>query len=445
MKKRNLFALLSAVLMMGTACTHEEPNGGNGVEVAATKFVVAATSSEATYLLTMDNLKTGATSIYGNGYEVDNATHWVFYGNKYAYRLVYNQGNAGITTSYVLDEYGEIKERNINHEIQNRFTTHGIYGDQIITAASGATAHTDDAGNSQYGVTITKINVENQTLNTQTFITENMLGTGEYCTLSGIVESNGKIFTAVCPEGVSVYGIANNSHLLSQEALELVNTEGGISGTVNPNQVWVAIYNNSDFENPTIITDNRISYATSRYRSQYYPNIAADDAGNVYVFSSSYSTVQEGIQKTNLPSGVLKINAGGTTFDSDYYVNFEDASVADRAMYRVWHIKDDYFLMQMYTDKGDDKSHTVNTNSLGIFKASSRSFSWVNGLPAADVINSMSRNAYCHDGVAYIGIATTEEGAQPTIYVIDPVTATATTGAVVTSTAISAMGQLTNQ
>ena len=233
--------------------------------------------------------------------------------------------------------------------------------------------------------------------------------------------------------------------MLRQGALELVNTEGGISGTVNPNQVWVAIYNNSDFENPTIITDNRISYATSRYRSQYYPNIAADDAGNVYVFSSSYSTVQEGIQKTNLPSGVLKINAGGTTFDSDYYVNFEDASVADRAMYRVWHIKDDYFLMQMYTDKGDDKSHTVNTNSLGIFKASSRSFSWVNGLPAAEVINSMSRNAYCHDGVAYIGIATTEEGAQPTIYVIDPVTATATTGAVVTSTAISAMGQLTNQ
>ena len=73
MKKRNLFALLSAVLMMGTACTHEEPNGGNGVEVAATKFVVAATSSEATYLLTMDNLKTGATSIYGNGYEIGRA------------------------------------------------------------------------------------------------------------------------------------------------------------------------------------------------------------------------------------------------------------------------------------------------------------------------------------------------------------------------------------
>ena len=445
MKKRNLFSLLSALLIMTTACTNDEPNGGNNVQTAATKYVVAATSSEATYLLTLDDLSSGESTIYGNGYEVDNASQWVFYKNKYAYRLVYNQGNAGITTSYVLDEYGDIKERNISHEIQNRFTTNGIYGNHIITAASGATDNTDDKGNVQYGITFTKIDVENQTLTTQTVVTENLLGTGEYCTVSGIVESNGKIYTAVCPEGVSVYGVANHSDKLSTEALDLVNSEGGISGTVNPNNVWVAIYNSSDFSNPTIITDNRISYATSRYRSQYYPNIAADNSGNIYVFSSSYATVQEGIQKTNLPSGVLRINAGTEEFDASYYVNFEDPSVADRAMYRAWHIKDDYFLMQMYTDKGDDKSHTVNTNSLGIFKAGSKSFTWLKGVPSATEINSMSRNAFCHNGLAYIGIATITEGSQPTIYVIDPETATATAGAIVTSTAISAMGQLTNQ
>lgn len=453
MKKQNWGRLLFSTLIVGslmTACSDDTTipdsgNGGNeGGSESVSKYIVAGASSEATYLLATDRLDAGEVSIINDGMEVDNATNWVFFKDKYVYRLVYNQGNAGVTTSYQLDATGELKERNIRHEIQNRFTTYGTYGNYIITAASGATDRKDTAGNPQYGITFTLIDPENQVLSTRTVVSENMVGTGEYCTISGIVEANGKIYSAVCPEGVSIYGMQNNSDLLSEEAKKLVNEAGGISGTVHPDQVWIAIYDGTDFDSPRIITDDRLSYATSRYRSQYYQTIDADDEGNVYVFSSSYATTQDGIQKTTRPSGVLRIKAGTNAFDEDYYVNLEDENVAGRAMYKVWHITGDYFLLQMYADKTDNKSYKANTNKLGIFKASEGRFTWVEGLPAAETISSFSKNAYIDNGVAYIAVTSTTDGTQPTIYAIQPATALATPGLVVVADGgIGAVGKLT--
>ena len=374
--------------------------------------------------------------------EVDNASYWVFYNNKYAYRLVYNQGNAGVTTSYYLDSNGELVRRNISHEIQSRFTTYGVYDKYIVTAAAGATSNLDSNGNPAYGILFTTIDAENQVLDTKTINGENLLGTGEYVTVSGIVQHGNKLYTGVCPVGVSVYGVENNGHLLSDEAKALINSENGISGSINPNKVYVAIYNGLDFENPTIISDDRISYATSRYRSQYYQTIDKDEYGNIYVFSSSYASTLDGIQKTDLPSGVIRIKAGENSFDKDYYVNFEDDAVAGRAMNKVWHIKEDYFLMQMYAEKGDDKSYTVNTNRLGVFKASTGQFTWVTGLPSFETISSLSRNAYIENGKAYMVVTQVTEGAKPTVYEISPENGVATQGVIVTADGVSAIGKL---
>lgn len=451
MKKNNLLSTLACALLAGTllaACSEDDnlPAGteeGGGAAGGGSKYVVAGTSSEATYLLTTDRLDAGQVSIVGEGMEVDNATTWLFFDDKYVYRLVYNQGNAGVTTSYQLNASGELEERSIRHEIQHRFTTYGTCGSYILTAASGATDQKDEAGHPKYGITFTLIDTEKQTLSTQTVDGENMVGTGEYCTLSGLVASNGKVFSAVCPEGVSVYGVRNNGDLLSEEARQLINEEGGISGTVHPDRVWVAIYDGTDFDHPTIIHDDRISYATSRYRSQYYQTLDVDADGNVYVFSSSYATTQTGIQKTTLPSGVVRIKAGTEAFDPDYYVNLEDEAVAGRAMYKVWHVAADYFLLQMYAEKTADKSYKANTHKLGIFKAGEGRFTWVEGMPAADEIGSLSKNAYVDNGVAYIAVTPVTEGAKPTVYAIDPHTAKATAGLQITADGVGALGKLT--
>ena len=91
-------------------------------------------------------------------------------------------------------------------------------------------------------------------------------------TVSGFESIGDKVYTALCPLGFSDYGIESGA-AEGYEDLIAEDEETGeksISATVHPNQVWIGIYdgiNNFD-KKPTIITDNRISYATSRYRSQ---------------------------------------------------------------------------------------------------------------------------------------------------------------------------------
>lgn len=444
MKKKNALWAAAAMIgaVVGTACSDETENPTTGPTpgAATAQYVVAATSGEATYLLTTDELGAGQASIVNAGMEVDNATTWVFYKDKYVYRLQYNQGNAGLSSSYGLDEGGNLQERSIKNEIQNRFTTYGVYGNYVITAASGAMAWRDDTQHPPYGITFTLIDAENQVLTTQTVTSENMVGNGEYCTVSGIVESKGKLYTAVCPEGLSVYGANVDGGRYIVDA-GLVNEAGGISGTQHPNSAWVAIYEGTDFEKYKIIRDDRISYATSRYRSQYYQTIDTDSEGNIYVFSSSHAASQSGIQKTDRPSGVVRIPAGGDAFDADYYCDIEALS-GGRSMYRVWHVTGDYFLLQMYAEDNDDKSYKANTNRLAIFKADEKKFTWVEtGLPAFESIGSFGKVPCMDNGMAYLAV-TTVDGRQPAVYVIDPVTATAGKGLAVTCSSIGAVGKL---
>src|SRR5690606_33305330 len=98
-------------------------------------YVIVAGSDEASYLLTSESLNTGSITNAKNGEETENGTYWVYYQDKYLFRLVYNQGNAGISSSYILDDQGKVKERNNTYEIK-RFTSYGTYKDYIITSST---------------------------------------------------------------------------------------------------------------------------------------------------------------------------------------------------------------------------------------------------------------------------------------------------------------------
>lgn len=441
---KNYLVALAAIssAFFATSCNDDVDNNVDNIEseTTAQNYIIAASSNEATYLLQSDRLHEGEQSIVRTGLEVESATAWVFYKEKYAYRLVYNQGNAGVGSSYMLDNAGKLKERNIKFEISNRFTTYGVYGSNIITAASGATSFYDEGNDlPKYGVTFTIIDPEAQTLSTKTVVTENLVGNGEYFTVSGIVESDGKLYTGLCPQGLSAYGASINDgeYVLDESLL----SSGAISATQHPDKVWVAIYKDMDLDNPTIIEDDRISYATSRYRSQFYQTIAADASGDIYVFSASNAKSYEGIQKTTKPSGVIRIKAGEEKFDADYYCNIE--AIADgRRIFKVWHVAEDYFLLQMYTNVTDSNDATESRLRLAIFKAGDKSFRWVEeGLPALENLSSFGTFPFVEGGLAYMPVVTID-GAQPAIYVIDPVSATASKGMTIDCSSISAVGKL---
>lgn len=467
MKFKNYWLALAAgafILGMAACSDSDDPDPGPGPvdPTEESAFVIVASSGTADYLIPSETLASGETTIVGTGKEVETGSFYLYPNNQYLYRLVYAQGNAGLCTAYYLDSNGKMQQRDGTYEISSRFTTYGPYDKYLILAASGATTiegTTDPetgVANKKYGVTFSIIDMETEKATFKTVVTENLTGTGEYYTVSGVVERGGKIFTALCPQGLSGHGIAegwaandykgrNNEDLVTTNATTNLKT---LSPTTNPDSVWIAIYNgvDSNLDNPKIISDDRLQYATSRMQSQFYNMMAQDDNGNIYVFSSSNSvSASDDRQVTSKPSGVLRIKAGAEEFDKDYYYNIQ--SMADGCrIFQVFHITQDYFLLRMFDTASatSSSSSKVTTRRLAIFKAGEGKFTWVTGMPAVDNIGSFGTFPCFDDGKAYVPTVTLD-GAQPAIYVIDPVTAVATKGISVTSQSVKAVGKLIKQ
>lgn len=455
MKKSYLNWGLGAIVCLGltTACEDNtgtgSNNNGNG---ASSNYVIAASVGDANYLLTSDKLAEGNVSAKNNGLTTESGTQWIFYKDKYLYRLVYNQGNAGITSSYILNDLGKVEERDNTYEIK-RFTSYGIYKNQIITSSTGdlGQAYADENGYLPKGFLLSYLNVDNETFTTNSHIimSENYLGNGEYVTLAGILQTDNKIYSAAIPMGLSKYGVKAEGGKYVKYP-ELVKTESGGSNsssyekgelqwTQHPNEAWVAIYDDEKFENPKLIRTDKISYACGRNKSQYYQTIWAADNGDVYVFSPSYAkTMTAEVQKTTLPAGVVRIKAGTEAFDTDYYFNIE-AATDGKAFLRCWHIAEDYFLLLMYDKPLIEKGFAAK--ELAIYKGGDKTLTYVQGMPSPEIISGLGNTPYSENGIAYMPVTTTD-GNQPTIYQIDPKTAKATKGIIVESEQISGVGKL---
>ncbi|MDL2303341.1 DUF4374 domain-containing protein [Dysgonomonas sp. OttesenSCG-928-D17] len=455
MIKNYLITGLTAVTLAAsvfTSCSDDDsitPNNGSG---ASSAYVIAATVGDANSLLTAEALSEGSVTAKNNGLTTESGTYWVYFKDQYLYRLVYNQGNAGITSSYILNTQGKVEERDNTYEIK-RFTSYGIYNNYIITTSTGdlGTQYADENGYLPKGFLFSYLDVAKETFtaNTNVIRSENYLGNGEFVTLAGIEQANGKIYSAPIPMGLSKYGVKAEGGKYVKYP-ELVKTESGGSSssayekgelqwTQYPNEAWVAIYNSEILESPKLIKTDRISYACGRFKSQYYQTIWAADNGDVYVFSPSYAkTMTETVQQTTLPAGVVRIKAGTETFDSDYYCNIEEQA-SGKSFLRCWHITEDYFLMLMY-DRPLTETGFV-ANQLAIYKGESKTLTYVTGMPSATVISGFGNNPYSENGIAYMAVTTTD-GNQPAVYSINPKTAIATKGLTVGSDQISAIGKL---
>lgn len=465
MSKNYLLKTFAAAMAAGTMMTScsEDPilnegnnNTDNGTDVteSISKYVIAASVDDANYLLAADTLSEGNISVQNNGLTTESSTQWVFWGDKYLYRLVYNQGNAGVTSSYILNSEGKIQERDNTYEIK-RFTSYGIYKDYIITTSTGDLGNelADENGYLPQGFLVSYLDVKNETFtsNKDVIMAENYLGNGEFVTLSGIQESNDKIYSVAVPMGLSKYGVKAEGGKYVKYP-DLVKTESGGSGsssyekgelqwTQYPDECWVAIFNDETLQNPTLIKTDKISYACGRMKSRYYQTIWSAENGDIYVFSPSFAkTMTDKRQQTTLPAGVVRIKAGESQFDESYYCNLEEQT-GGKSFVRCWPISEDYFLMLMYDRPLTETGYTAN--QLAVFKAEDMKLTYVSGLPASETISGFGNTHYVDDnGIINVAVTTTD-GSQPTVYQIDPATATATKGITVASEQIRGIGKLT--
>lgn len=467
MKKNFFLTGLFATAMAGltlTACDDDPTlGGGDGDEDGNAEYVIAASvtasGNTTNVLVNANTLDEGTVSVINNGVVNDGASYWVFYKDQYLYALTYNQGEAGGTRSYIMDAGGKLQKRSAEFGVK-RFTTYGIYGKYIMTSSTGdgPTAWNDENGYTPKVFLLSYLNpvaetfTSNDTQN-KAYLSENFLGNGEFVTLAGILEHNSKVFSAAIPMGLSQFGTKDqNGKWVLPGNEDLVKKESGGSNsssykkdelqwTQYPNECWIAIFDDEKMTSKKLIKTDKISYACGRNKSQYYQMVWAAGNGDVYVFSPSYAkTMTDPRQQTTLPAGVVRIPSGSADFD-DYYCNLEELT-GGNSFLRSWHVKDDYFMLLMYDKPFSDASRVAN--KLAIFKAADKTFTYVDGLPSADLISGFGNAPYVENGKAYVTMTFNESGGSPAVYKIDPVTAKATKGITIEATQISGVGKLTS-
>lgn len=462
LRKFSVVALSTIALAVVAACETNTniPTGGTQDNDAVRPYVLATqgtfTGNTTNALVTASDLNSGVVGMT-NGLVNDGASYWVFYGDKYLYGLTYNQGNAGTTRSYVMNEDYTLAARPAEYAVR-RFTTFGIYDRYIMTFSTGdGPAEWADAnGFIPKSFLVSYLDVEAETYATNNtleehYLSENFLGNGEFVTLAGVEEVDGKIFSAAVPMGLSQYGVkAEGGKWVKPGNEDLVKTEAGGSGsgaykagelqwTQYPDECWVAIFEDETLAERKLIRTDKISYACGRNKSQYYQMIWTAESGDVYVFSPSYAkTMADERQQTTLPAGVVRIKAGTEEFDPNYYVNIE-ALTNGISFLRTWYIGGSKFLMLMY-DMPLAPATTMTASRLAIFDVESASLTYVEGLPSAERISGFGTAPYSEDGKCYIAVTLTDD--HPAIYAIDAATAVVTKGLTVEATQIGGIGRL---
>ena len=444
---KNAFATLAVAVTLTACGSDDDIINNDGVAETTSAFIFSGTNSEGTanYIATVASLDEGESSIVGNGVETFTGTEWFTYKDKYLFRLQYNQGNNGGTSAYFLNSQGQIQQTDYTFDIQ-RFTTYGIYGDYVITAAAAASSTLDAQGNAAYGIAVTYLDAEKGiTRNREMINAENFLGTGEYVTLSGMVEANGKLYSAVIPLGLSAYGAAADGGKYIKEGNDnlLAVAENGartLNTTQYPDSCFVVVYDNEKMENPTIIRTDKMSYACGRMRSQFYQCIWPAANGDIYVFSPNWTRQQTDARlRSEYKSMVMRIKAGAKEFDESYgAVDIE--TLAGMPLFRCWNMSEDYFLCQFYGNGMNTMGTSANV--LGIYQGSTKEFKKIQGLPSTDVITAFSKRPYTDaNGLTYIAVQT-NDGNKPAVYSIDPKTATAKKGVEIECGTISYAGKL---
>ena len=462
LRKFAVVALSTIALAVVAACETNTniPTGGTQDNDAVRPYVLATqgtfTGNTTNALVTASDLNSGVVGMT-NGLVNDGASYWVFYGDKYLYGLTYNQGNAGTTRSYVMNDDYTLAARPAEYAVR-RFTTFGIYDRYIMTFSTGdGPAEWADAnGFIPKSFLVSYLDVEAETYATNNtleehYLSENFLGNGEFVTLAGVEEVDGKIFSAAVPMGLSQYGVkAEGGKWVKPGNEDLVKTEAGGSGsgaykegelqwTQYPDECWVAIFEDETLAERKLIRTDKISYACGRNKSQYYQMIWTAESGDVYVFSPSYAkSMADERQQTTLPAGVVRIKAGTEEFDPNYYVNIETLTNGISFL-RTWYIGGSKFLMLMY-DMPLAPATTMTASRLAIFDVESASLTYVEGLPAAERISGFGTAPYSEDGKCYIAVTLTDD--HPAIYAIDAATAVATKGLTVEATQIGGIGRL---
>lgn len=425
MIKRNLFLrkcflpmLLLGICTIFSSCSSDDDDTGGGTNIKGQKgsFLIAVKGTTGEYIVQTDDINGEDIHISSHSVQLTMTDYLWSFNKGTAVGLVYQQGSPGIGYGFRLNADSTLNEVS-KFQISTRFTSYGFFGDYLVTSVGGQTP--SSAPNRVDGATFVLRNANDFSIaKEKTILTQDLTTNGELVTFSGIVDlGNEQFLTGMIQSGFS----------------ETSDENGGSSTGVIafPDSVRVAVID-KDLNVVRTFGDNRISYSSGRFRSQYYSQIGKTDDGTIYVFSGSFEAT------TTLPCGALKVNSTATDFDKNYYFNIQALSDGYKFK-RLWYISDHRFLLEMYNDKVPTLASEAA--QYGIVDMSAKTFNWITGLPSKGTV-TYSGIPMVYKGQIYLPL--TEFGQNAALYVVNPSSNQATKSiSVIGATQIRAIGNLT--
>lgn len=414
--------LLSSALSF-TSCSDSDDNGdgGDGGETVKSKgeFLIAVKGADGEYILQTDNVDTDTDiDIKTNTMELEMTEYLWSFNKGVAVGLVYQQGSAGIGYGFALNADKTLKQL-AKFQISTRFTSYGFFGDYLVTSVGGQTPA--DAPGRVDGATFMLRNTNTfATEKEKTILTQELTTNGELVTFSGVVDlGNNQFLTAMIQSEYSETSEANG---------------GNSTGKINyPDSVRVAVVD-KDMNVVRTFGDNRISYSSGRFRSQYYSQMGKTSDGAVYVFSGAYDA--EG-SETKLHAGALRLNTTADGFDKDYYFDIQ-ALTGGYKFKRLWYISGHRFLLEIYNDTKPTLASMAA--QYGIVDMEVKTFDWITNLPSKGTVK-YSGIPMIYNNKIYLPL--TEYSKNAALYIVDASETKATKGLSVTgATEIRAIGHL---
>lgn len=405
-KKRFLSGILLVTSMLFLSCSDDDDNyGGTNLGAGKGEFLIAVKGTSAEYIMQTDRLSGDDLHISSHVLQLSMTDYLWTFNENVAVGLVYMQGSPGIGYGFNLNADTTLNEIS-KFQISTRFTSYGFFDNYLVTSVGGevpvdanGNALKDEQGNVRTdGATFVLRNANNFGIEKEkTILTRDFTSNGDILTFSGVVDlGNGQFLTGI----------------IQSEYLEASEDNGGSStGKVNyPDSVRVAVVD-KDLNIVRIFGDNRISYSSGRYRSQYYSQMGKTGDGTVYVFSGSFDTDDS---PTSLPCGALKVSTGADKFDESYYFNIGVLTEGYKFK-RLWYISGHKFLLEMYNDTKPGLASEAY--QYGIVDMQEKTYDKVTGLP------SKGRIMYAGIPTVYKGkvyLPLTEYGQNAALYMVDP-------------------------